>query len=427
MGIFDFFLKKDKKFNPQVTSVENLFTPYFSGAYDPELNTTYTSICDAHARHLSKLKFQIMLKDQPSNNKQKLKNILTLRMNPTMSASVGLEIIAREYFMSNTALVYIERDYSDLNGESVKALWPLDPDSNSLQLVTNKGRLYVKFYLDGNERTVSEDDLLIIPRGAKPSTLFGQQSRAVDTVLKVIQTQYEGIEQAIRTSAFVRFLITGSTVMKDEVKKERAEAFAEAYLGSNSKGVAFVDNADKVIPVKSNGNIVDDKQMDYFKKEIFNYLTANEEYLQATYDENGFQSIYEAALEPFVVKLLDEMNYKLFSQNERNHGNRIIADVNPIQTASLKTRISIAQTIMKLPIVKPNQIADLLYLPKLENGDKEFGFLNWTDAEKLDEYQGVDDPKDGDDNNGEEEKRCQAEMNYSRKCIDKDYLVNRED
>lgn len=389
MGFFDFLFGKNKSIEVSNTSIENLFTPYFTGNYDPELNTTYTSICDAHARHLSKLKPKVFYKDEPSNNKKRLNELLTLRMNPHMSASTAIEMIAREYFMTGTSLVYIERDYTNLS-ENIVGFWPLDPDKNSLQTMKKNGRLLIRFVLDGKTRTIGEEDLLILVRNAKPSSFFGQMSKSIDTVLKVIQTQYEGIDQAIRVSAFVRFLISGSTVLKPEIKKQKAKDFAEAYLGADSTGVAFVDNAEKIIPVNSKPFVADEKQMEHFKKEIYSYLGANEKILTASFTENEWQAYYESSLEPFVVKLLDELNYKILTPNERASGNKVKADVNPIQTASFQTRINIANVMLKLPVVKPNQIADLLYLPRLENGDKEFGFLNYTDADKMDEYQDVD-------------------------------------
>ena len=37
---------------------------------------------------------------------------------------------------------------------------------------------------------------------------------------------------------------------------------------------------------------------------------------------------------------------------------------------------------------------DLLYLPPLDNGDKEYSTLNFTEAGKMNQYQGVDDGKE---------------------------------
>ena len=395
MGLFDWFLGKNKNINVNTKQKMDLFVPYFSGVYDPELNTTYVSICNAHARHLSKIKPAVYLKTELAKNKKYMSEILNLRMNPLMSASQGWEIVAKDYFMTNTAIIFIEWDYNNYK-EPLKALWPLDPDKNSMRVVEGKkGGIYIKFYLDGKERVVDHDDIILLTRNAKPSTLFGQIDSSIDTVLKVMQTNYEGIEQAIKTSAFIRFLIQSTTPLKPEIKKEKAKAFADAYLGESGTSVAYVDQAEKVIPVNSKATYADEKQMNYFKEEIYRYLGANENILQAKHTEDQWQSYYEAVLEPFIIKLVDELTYKLLTKGERNVGNNIKIDANRLQTASIKSRILIANTLLKLPVVKPNMIVDLLYLPKLENGETEYAFLNYTQADKQNEYQGVkDDPKE---------------------------------
>lgn len=382
MGLLGFFLGKNKNMNAKVSQALDLYTPYFSGKYDPELNNTYVSICETYARHLSKLTFKVYLKDEESKNKAYMNDILNLRMNPTMSATQGWEILAKDYFMTNTAIAFIEWDITNIK-QPLKAIWPLDPDKHSLTVAKGSdGMIYVRFYLDGAERTVDLDDLIVITRNAKPSTLFGQGSKAVDTVLKVMQTNYEGIEEAIKTSAFIRFLVQSTTLMKDDVKKKKAQAFADAYLSKNSASVAYIDQAEKVIPINSKATYANEKEMNFFKEEIYRYFGANDKILTSTYSENEWQSFYEGVLEPFVMKLVNELNYKLLTKKERATGNKIILDANRLQTASLSTRIKIAQTMMRLPLVKPNDIASLLYLPKMENGDTEYEFLNYQNTNK---------------------------------------------
>src|SRR5690554_4456893 len=102
-----------KKKGLQVTDIDkiDIFVPIFSGKYDPELNTTYVSICNAHARHLSKIKPKVFLKEEPAKHKEYLNRILSLRPNPLMTASKMWEIVARDYYMTNTAILFLEWDY----------------------------------------------------------------------------------------------------------------------------------------------------------------------------------------------------------------------------------------------------------------------------------------------------------------------------
>jgi hypothetical protein len=412
MGLLDFLIGKKKLETPKPSSLD-LYIPQFTGIYNPELNATYVAVCDAHARHLSKIKPFVKRNGEASASKEYINRILGLRMNPKMSATQGWEILARDYFMSNNAIAWIEWDYSNYRAP-LKAIWPLDPDKNSIQIVKgNKpGQIYLKFMLESEEKIVDYDEIILITRNAKPSTLLGQGSKAVDTVLKVIQTHYEGVEQAIRQSAFIRFIIQSTTPLTPEVKKQKAKDFADTYLGSDSASVAYIDGAQEITQVNSQAKYANADEVKTFKDDIFEYLSSNEKILRATYTGDEYQSYYESALEPFILKLMDELTYKLLTKGEIEKGNRIEVDVDRLQTASLKTRVMIADRYLKLPVMVPNVISELLFLPKTENGDKEYATLNYTDANKQSEYQGVDgkddqenDPDETDPNNEEEDNK----------------------
>lgn len=388
MGLIDWLLPKKLK-QPKVSNLD-FYIPQFTGKYDPELNTTYVAVCDAHARHLSKIRPFVKRKGEPATGKEYINNVLGLRLNPKMSSTQGWEIMARDYFMYNNAIAFIEWDFKNYRSP-LKAIWPLDPDKNSVQVVKGDtaGQIYIKFILDGQEKIVDYDEVLLITRNAKPSTLLGQGSKAVDQTLKIIQTHYEGVEQAIVQSAFIRFIIQSSTPLTDEVKKKKAADFAKAYLGADATGVAYVDGAQDIKQVDSRAKYANAEEVKTFKDEIYEYLSSNQKILQATYTEDEYQAYYESALEPFVLKLMDELTYKLLTKGEIEKGNRIEIDVDRLQTASLKTRVMIADRYLKLPVLVPNVVSDLLFLPKSENGDKEYATLNYTDANKQNEYQGV--------------------------------------
>lgn len=385
----------------------DLFVPVFSGKYDPELNSTYVSICNAHARHLSKIKPKAYLKDEPAKSKEYITRLLTLQPNPIMTASKMWEMVARDYFMTNTAILFLEWDYENYK-EPLKAIWPLDPDKNSLDVAVGpQEKVFISFRLEGEKFITDMDNVILLTRNNKPGDLFGRSSKAVDNVLKVLQTNYEGVEQAIKTSAFIRFLVQSTTPLTEEVKKEKAKYFAETYLGKDSSGVAYIDGAQQVTQVDSKGKYVNADEMREFKNEIYEYLGANEKILQVNYNENEWQSYYESVLEPFIIQLEDELTVKIFTQGEISAGNRIRIHDNRLNTASMKTRTQIAAMYMKLPVIIPNVVADLLYLPRSEHGDKEYSTLNYVETEKQNLYQGV--VEDTDPDNEEEDEDGQEQ------------------
>jgi hypothetical protein len=58
-------------------------------------------------------------------------------------------------------------------------------------------------------------------------------------------------------------------------------------------------------------------------------------------------------------------------------------DANRLQSASLKTRATLASIIQKSPLHVPNEVNKLLYIPPVEGGDEPFMFLNYQPYDGL--------------------------------------------
>ncbi|OHE41480.1 MAG: hypothetical protein A2Y16_05420 [Tenericutes bacterium GWF2_57_13] len=384
-----------KKNTHSTISPVDFFNPYFSGSYDPNKNITYVAVCDELARSISKCRPIVTLKGEPATSKKYIEEFLTLRPNPFMSAPVFWETMARDYYTLFNAIAWLEYDWTNFK-QPLKAIWPLDVDKNSLEAAKAiDGRVYAKFSIEGVTRYVDHEDMLIISRNVKPSAFFGQISPAANQTLKVLQANYEGLEQAIKTSAFIRYLVSSPTLINEDEKKKKAKYFAETYLGKDSSGVVYVDQATNVTRVESAPRNANVDEMKSFKDEIYEYLGSNPKVTRGEANEDEWQSHYESALEPFFVKCEAELTYKLFTPGERSAGNRIEIDADRLHTASMRTRVQVAALYAKLPVVKPNVICDLLFLPRTEAGEKEYSTLNYVDSSKQNQYQNVgeQDPK----------------------------------
>ena len=394
MGLFKNLFKKQKDLKEVNTNKINLldFTnQFFSSSIDPLLNSTFVSICEANARHLSKIKPKAYYKNEPTRKHKYLDYLLSLRPNPLMNATEFWEVVAYKYFAENISLIYLEWDYGNVK-EPLKGMYPLDMDKNSIEISeTEQGKHILKFRLDGEEKYTTDDNLIILTRNADLKTLFGGRNKAIDVVLTLLQTNYKGIEQAIKTSSYLRFILKTPTLLTEENKKTRAEEFAKNFLMDNSTGVAYADGSTDIIPIDKKVEYIKHEDMEFLEKQVFQYLGANEKILTGTYNENEWQSYYETTIEPFISKLQDELTYKVFTQFEIQNENKILVETNRLQTASLATRVAIADRYIKLPVIKPNIINELLYLPKTENGDKEYSTLNYVESDKQNEYQGIND------------------------------------
>jgi hypothetical protein len=232
------------------------------------------------------------------------------------------------------------------------------------------------------------ENIVHIARNTGPNIL-GEKNLAIKKVLDIISTNYEGIEQAIKTSAFIRFIVQSTTLLNKEVRESRAKEFAEAYLSKTSSGVVYLDSAQNIVPVVPNNKYANEGEMKLFENKIYNYMGISEDILKAKFKEDDWNAYYDSSIEPFANKIGQELTYKIFTSKEISFGNRIAIVFDKLDTASLKTKIAVAQVVQKLPTYRPNDVNRLLGMPVTENGEKEFSTLNYVDANKQNEYQGV--------------------------------------
>lgn len=384
-------LKGNKGFKKgMVTSLEDLFTPVFSETYDAALNDVYISCANAHARHVSKFTPNVFRYDTKSEDpaKQYLNRLLSLRPNPLMSAAQFWERVANLYYLESNVFIYLEWDYSNYK-EPLKALWILDLEEHALEITTDdKGNVYLSFDLNGEPHYTGMENIVHIARNAGPNIL-GEKNKAIKKVLDIIATNYEGIEQAIKSSAFIRFIVQSGTLLNEDVRKSRAEEFAKTYLGKGSSGVVYLDAAQDIKQVVPNNKYANEAEMKLFENKIYNYMGISEKILKAEFNEDQWNAYYDSSIEPLANKISQELTFKIFTSKEISFGNRIAIIFDKLDSASMKTKISVAQIVQKLPTYKPNDINRLLGMPLTENGEKEFSTLNYVESDKQNEYQGV--------------------------------------
>lgn len=389
---------KGKETKNQLKSL-NVISPHFSGESNPKLNETFVTGCNTHARHGSKIRPLVYYKGAISSNKSSLNYILSIRPNPAMNAPTFWEKVILEYYMNNNAFIFIERG-DTIASERIKNLWIIP--SESVEIRSDEQELYFRFRIGSQTYITDMNDMIIVSRnvGFLVDT-FGHIDKSIEQVIKIIKTNYEGLEQSIRMSAFIRFLVSTPTLLSEEEKEKRAKNFSDRYLGSESAGIAYIDAAQQVLQLDtSKGKYADSGVMGILEKKVKDYLNINDSILAANYNEDQFQAYYETNLEPVAIKIAAELTEKLLTPREREVGNEIRVDANRLQTASLGTRAKVAAIIQKSPVHIPNVVNELLYIPPVEGGDEPYTFLNYAklqEQQQQDEDDNLIDPKSKED------------------------------
>lgn len=399
MGWFSKFIKK---IFPQNSTSTNSLT-YLGGASfnvdsAKEFNATYSNCADALARHISKLKIEVknVLNDEATLGRFKYLNyLLEYAPNATQTASNFLHSLAYDYYFCGCSFAYLE--WQDFTRTRLRAIYPIE--ISNLQFASDdNGELVFTFLLSGKRVYAEARDIVFVSRGARSGNPVSTKNPALNRIMEILATNDQGMVKAIENANTIRFIISQPGNANEKMKLENQRLFEEQI--SSAKSALYVTNAASITQVNPTTKWIEDESIKELKSEIYAFFNVTAEFVQSKYNENEWQSIFEGAIEPFIVALKQALTIKLFSKREFDVGNRIEIMSDPLQTASLQTRIKLAETYLKLPIIVPNIVNKLLYLPESENGNKEVQSLNYVNSLLADKYQTGKDKSIDNDNQG---------------------------
>lgn len=400
-SILDVIFGKKK---PQATGGQN-FTKLLNGfmptfnifGNDVAKSDVYQSAVQCHARHFSKMT-PIAYGKNKEKLDEKLNRILQLRPNPLMGTAVFLEKCAYQYFVYNNVFIYIRRD----NIGKVESLFVLDAQTMDV-LKDEQNNIYIAFQFNGKRINVPYPDLIHIARNVTTSEFIGNNNDPILQTLRVIDTNYQGIENAIKISQLIRFIVSYSTTLNEDKKKEKAKTFKETFLSNEAEGMGVIigDASSTITQVTSQPKYANYQEIELFDKKVYRYLGVNEKILDSQYTEDEWQAYYESVIEPFAIKLAQEMSYKIFTLKQLEAGSHIDIETDKLQYASFATRIKMIEVTQETGELTTNEKRQLLYLPPIEGGDVREVSLNYINSQIQDEYQlskSTKKKEDGDDN-----------------------------
>lgn len=366
-----------------VNGNQAVFTPFSGNAYE---NDVYRSAVDAIARNAAKLKptHVITIDNQQSQGNAALNRLLQVRPNPYMSTYDLIYKLVTHYYLYNNAFAYLQKDDKGY----LTAIYPIRPQQMEY-LADPQGELYCRFILaGGNELTLRFDEVFCIRRFFNSDDLLGDKNGAIMPALSVAHAQNEGLENYITKGASLRgFLKTASVVRKDDLKRKRNE-FVEDYLNiENDGGFAMLDNTTDYIPVGSQAEVVNEKQIEAIKTKIYGYLGISEKIVNSTYSEDEWAAFYESVIEPIALQFSLELTEKIFTKREQAFGNSILLEANRLQFASNTTKTNILKELMPLGLLTVNQALEILNMPAVEDGDRRVQTLNVVSTDIVDQYQ----------------------------------------
>jgi HK97 family phage portal protein len=172
--------------------------------------------------------------------------------------------------------------------------------------------------------------------------------------------------------------ITGILKLKtgmggEEEKTNKLKSFTRAFVKGNNSGIAVLDSNEEFQMLTRDYKTVANEDIKMLKDNVYAMYRINEKIINGTYNYEEYEAFYNSMIEPFVKKIEEEFNRKLFTKTALTQGNRIIFVKLMLVGGSLKDQTQFLREMTQLNVIKINEARKLLQLNPIEEGDKLYG------------------------------------------------------
>lgn len=275
--------------------------------------------------------------------------------------------------------------YSDITATNIVGLYPVRASGSNI--VIFQGRPYLKYRVGNKNFAIEYERVGHLRSNYYDKEYYGNDNKALDPTLELINTQNQGIVEGIKQAASIRFLAKLTNVMLAEDMEKEKKRLVDNNLGaSNNGGVMIFDNKySDIKTIDSKPFIIDDKQAELINKNVFNYYHVSEEIVQNKASEDQWNSFYEGCIEPISIQLGQVLTKMFFTPEEIKRGYYIFFESSKLQFASNNTKLQVSQQLFDRGILTVNQVMDIWHLPHVEDGDKRYIRKEYTEIQNLDE------------------------------------------
>jgi len=371
MSLFDFIFRPNEAKKSQdalkdaytmfrtLTAYRPAFTNWGGAIYESEI---VRAAIDARARHISKLKVELIGSANPS-----LQSRLRQGPNQWQTWSQFLYRTSTILDINNTAFIVPVFDERMV----ITGVYPILPSRCSLLEYDNE--LWLRYqFSQGEVAAVEFRKCSVLTKHQYKSDFFGDPNTAIDDTMKLIHIQNEGIEEAVKNTSTFRFMAQLSNFAKPEDLANERKRFTRENLASDSDAGGFLlfPNTYKDIKqIDVKPYTVDPDQMKAIRENVYNYFGVNEDVLQNKAYGDAWSAFYEGAIEPFAIQFSEAMTKSLFSERERAQGTQLMLTANRLQYMTNSDKLNVTAQLLDRGLFSINEAREIWNLAPVENGD----------------------------------------------------------
>ena len=379
MGAFDFLFKRPKVakqvngYFQMLDGYTPIFTSYDGGVYEMELTR---SCIHTFANHCSKLQPNVEGADSRG-----LKAMLDGRPNPFMTSAQFVYKVATLYDAKNTCFIAPVLDEFD----RLVGFYPVNPAQT--EIIDVKGEPWLRYRFNTGEWAAIELHRCgVVSKYLYNNDVMGEDNKALQPTLQLLNTQNQGIAEGIKNSASFRFMATVNNFAKAKDLATERKTWVSENLGNDAGGLALFPNTyTNVQQIQSTAKIVDPEQMNLIQTRVLNYFGCNEEVLQNKTVGDAWSAYYEGKIEPFALQLSQAMTCMTYTAQERKRGNAIVWSANRLQYMTNADKLQVSSQMFDRAILSINDVMDVWNLPHVPDGDKRYIRKEYTEISQLDQ------------------------------------------
>ena len=372
MSLFDWIFRPDEAKKSQealdkaytmfrtLTAYQPIFTNWGGAIYESEI---VRAAIDARARHISKLKVELIGTANPSLQSK-------LRQGPNQWQTWSQFFYRTSTILdinNNCFIVPVFDDRMIITG-----VFPVLPANCTL--MEYEGELWLRYqFSSGQIGAVEFSKCAVLTKHQYRSDFFGDNNRALDETMKLIHIQNQGIEEAVKNTSTFRFMAQLANFAKPEDLARERLRFTKENLSTESESGGFLlfPNTYKDIKqIDVKPYTVDPDQMKQIRENVYNYFGVNEDVLQNKAFGDSWSAFYEGAIEPFAIQFSEAMSKALFSERERAQGTHLMATANRLQYMTNSDKLNVTAQLLDRGLFSLNEAREIWNLPPVENGDQ---------------------------------------------------------
>ena len=377
-------LKEAKTTFTTLTAYKPRFSSWDGMIYESDL---VRAAIDARARHISKLKVEVFGAAKPS-----LQSKLRQGPNEWQTWSQFLYRLSTILDVHTTAVIVpVKDEYLITTG-----YFPVLP--TRCEVVDFNGEPWLRYkFAHGQAAATPMRECAVMTKYQLKSDFFGDGNHALDETMKLVHINNEGIEEAVRNSAHIRFIgQVNNFTMAEDLKKEQMRFSRENFVNNDSPLLLFPSTYTNIKQVDSQPYTVDAPQMELIKTNVSNYFAVNEKVMQSAANGDDLDAFFNSAIEPFAIQFSEAMTKAMFTERERAQGSYLIANANRLQYMSTSAKVQMAKELGDRGALTIDEIRELFNYAPLPDGVGQVAPIRG-------EYKATETLTDGGETAGEDE------------------------